>query len=80
MTYTFKTGTGAMIMVPSFIKIGSDIQKLLVGYHRQHGNLMSLLQFFLNMESKRKKKPTKLRSRSPEADYTDLAIASCRRS
>jgi hypothetical protein len=44
-------GLGAMIYVPSFIKIGSGIQKLIwVDKHRQQGDLISLLLFFQNKE------------------------------
>jgi hypothetical protein len=42
-------GSGAMIYKPSFIKIGSGIQRLGGGYtyrHRQQGDLISLLVFF----------------------------------
>jgi hypothetical protein len=35
MKYTVEMGLGAMIYIPSFIKIGSAIQKLIVGIHRQ---------------------------------------------
>jgi hypothetical protein len=35
-----------MIYIPSFIKIGSGIQKLIGGIHRQHGYRISLLLFF----------------------------------
>jgi hypothetical protein len=31
MKYVVETGSGAMIYTPSFIKIGSGIQKLMVG-------------------------------------------------
>jgi hypothetical protein len=34
MKYAAKMGSGAMIYVPSFIKIGSGIQKLIGGTHR----------------------------------------------
>jgi hypothetical protein len=34
MKYVVKMGTGAMIYVPSFIKIGSDVQKLIGRIHR----------------------------------------------
>jgi hypothetical protein len=37
--------SGAMIYIPSFIKIGSANQKLMEGIHRQHGDLISLLFF-----------------------------------
>jgi hypothetical protein len=32
MKYAVEMGSGAMISIPSFIKIGSDIQKLIDGY------------------------------------------------
>jgi hypothetical protein len=45
MKYAVEMGSGAMICIPSFIKIGSGIQKLKGGIHghRQHGDLISLL-------------------------------------
>jgi hypothetical protein len=39
-------GSGAVIYVPSSIKIGSGIQKLIGGTHRQQRDLISLLYFF----------------------------------
>jgi hypothetical protein len=54
-------GSGAVIYVPSFIKIGSGIQKLISGgegggvhthTHRQQCDLMSQLLFFHNKESR----------------------------
>jgi hypothetical protein len=40
-------GSGAVICVPSFIKIGSGVQKLMGGgIHRQQPDLISLLYFF----------------------------------
>jgi hypothetical protein len=39
-------GSGAVIYIPSFIKIGSGIQKLIGGIHRQQRELMSLFYFF----------------------------------
>jgi hypothetical protein len=39
-------GSGAVILIPDFIKIGSGIQKLIGGIHRQHGDRISLLLFF----------------------------------
>jgi hypothetical protein len=51
-------GSDAVIYVPSFIMFGSGIQKLIGGIHRhahrQHGNLISLLSFFQNKESRLK--------------------------
>jgi hypothetical protein len=32
--YVVQMGSGAMIYIPSFIKIGSGIQKLIGGIHR----------------------------------------------
>jgi hypothetical protein len=48
MKYAVDMGSGAMICVPTLIKIGLDVQKLIEGIqtHRQHGNLISLLSFF----------------------------------
>jgi hypothetical protein len=56
MKYAVEMGSGAMICIPSLIKIGSDIQKLIGGIHRhrQHGDLISLLLFFQNKESRLK--------------------------
>jgi hypothetical protein len=34
MKYSVEMGSGAMIYIPSFIKIGSGIQKLIGGSHR----------------------------------------------
>jgi hypothetical protein len=49
MTYAVEIGPGAMIYIPSFIKIGSGIQRLLGGggirRHTEHGDLISLLFF-----------------------------------
>jgi hypothetical protein len=46
MKCTVEMGSGAMIYIPSFINIGSGIQKLIAGdtqAHRQHGDRISLL-------------------------------------
>jgi hypothetical protein len=45
-----ETGLGAMIYIPSFIKIGSGVKKLTEGIqrHRLHGDLISLLSFFFS--------------------------------
>jgi hypothetical protein len=34
MKYAVEMGSGAIIYIPSFIKIGSSIQKLICGIHR----------------------------------------------
>jgi hypothetical protein len=52
MKHAVEMGSGAMIHIPSFIKIGSAIQKLIGGIQRQHGDLISLLLFFQNKESR----------------------------
>jgi hypothetical protein len=46
MKYAVEMSSGAMIYIPSFIKIGSAIQKLIGRIHRQHGDCISLLSFF----------------------------------
>jgi hypothetical protein len=48
--------SGVMIYIPSFIKIGSAIQKLIGEYidTRQHGYFISLLLLFQNKESRLK--------------------------
>jgi hypothetical protein len=52
MKYAVEIGSGAMMYVPSFIKTGSGIQKLMgrihIQTHRQHGDLISLLLFSQN--------------------------------
>jgi hypothetical protein len=45
MKYAAEMGSSAMIYIPSFIKIGSAIQKLMEG-REQRGNRISLLLFF----------------------------------
>jgi hypothetical protein len=44
--WAFEMGSGAVIYIPSFIKIGSGIQKLMGGRDRQQRDLISLLYFF----------------------------------
>jgi hypothetical protein len=46
MKYAIEMGSSAIIYIPSFMKIGSGIQKLIGGIHRQHGDLISLFLFF----------------------------------
>jgi hypothetical protein len=43
MKYAVEMGLGAMMYIPSFVKIGSDIQKLIGCIHRETGDLISLL-------------------------------------
>jgi hypothetical protein len=55
MKYIDEMGSGAIICIPIFIKTGSAIQKLTGGdtqTHRQHGDLISLIPFFENKESR----------------------------
>jgi hypothetical protein len=61
MKYAVEMGSGAMIYVPSFIKIDSGIQKLLGGdthtetqTRRQHRDPISLLLFFQNNKNRLK--------------------------
>jgi hypothetical protein len=53
MKYAVEMGSGAVIYIPSFIKIGSAIQKLIGAIHRHtgDGDRISLLLFFQNRES-----------------------------
>jgi hypothetical protein len=44
--YAIEKGSGAMIHVPCFIKIGSGIQKWLGGGDTQQGDLISLLLLY----------------------------------
>jgi hypothetical protein len=48
MKYVVEMGSGAKIYIPSFIKTGSGIQKLMAEIHRHtdiHGDLTSLYFF-----------------------------------
>jgi hypothetical protein len=53
MKYTVEMSSGAMMYIPRFIKIGSGIQTLIWG-ETQRGDLISLLVFFQNKESRLK--------------------------
>jgi hypothetical protein len=46
MKYAVEMGSGDMMYITSFIKIGSRLQKLISQTHRQHGGRISLLSFF----------------------------------
>jgi hypothetical protein len=52
--YAVKMGSGVVIYIPSFIKFGSGIQKLIMGIKR-HTDSMTIVQtyicFFLNKEN-----------------------------
>jgi hypothetical protein len=55
---TFEVGSSAVIYIPSFINIGSGIQKLIGGYtqaHRQHDDLINLFLFSQNKKSRLKR-------------------------
>jgi hypothetical protein len=57
MKNAVEMGSGAIIYIPGFIKIGSGIQKLVgrdTQTHRQHDDLISLPLFFQNKKSTRK--------------------------
>jgi hypothetical protein len=47
MKYAVQMASCGMIYIPSFIKTGSAIQKLHIQTHRQQGDLISLLLFFM---------------------------------
>jgi hypothetical protein len=56
MKYAVEMGSGAMIHIQSFLNIGSGIGKLIWGdihvqAHGAHGDVISLLLFFLNKKS-----------------------------
>jgi hypothetical protein len=40
MKYAFETGSNVMIYVPSFIKIGSGVQKFIGGIHRHTDRML----------------------------------------
>jgi hypothetical protein len=46
MKCTILMGSGAMMYIPRFIKIGSAIQKLIVGIHRHTDNEVIALAYF----------------------------------
>jgi hypothetical protein len=55
--YAVEVGSGVMIYIPSFIKIGPAMRKLVgrdTQTHRQHGDGISLHLFFQNKESRLK--------------------------
>jgi hypothetical protein len=58
MKYAVEMGLGVMIYLPSSIKFGSGIQKSVgegTKTHRQQGDLISLLLFAENKESRLKR-------------------------
>jgi hypothetical protein len=46
MKYAIEVGSGAIIYIPSFIKIGSGIQKLIRGIHRHTNRMEITLAYF----------------------------------
>jgi hypothetical protein len=46
MNYAVQMSLGTMVCIPSFIKIGSDIQKLIGGIHRQTDSMEITCAFF----------------------------------
>jgi hypothetical protein len=44
VNWAVEVGSGAMIYIPSFIKIGSGAQILIGGIHRQDGDRVNLLK------------------------------------
>jgi hypothetical protein len=59
MIYAVEMSSGSMIYISSFIKIGSAIQKLIVGTHRHRhrADRISLLLFFKTSEYAKNTKP-----------------------
>jgi hypothetical protein len=57
MKYAVELGSGAMMYIPSFIKIGSGIRKLMGKGDSQtdgeHGDRISLLSFFFQNKNSR---------------------------
>jgi hypothetical protein len=53
MNYAVEMGSGIMIYIPSFIKIGSGVKKLTGGIHiqthREEGGIISLFFIFLKI-------------------------------
>jgi hypothetical protein len=45
-------GSFTIIYIPSLIKIGSAVRKLIGGKHRKHGDGISLILCFQNKESR----------------------------
>jgi hypothetical protein len=59
MKHAVETGSGAMMHIPTFIKIGSRIQKLIevdsqIRRQTERGDCISLFYFFQNKESRLK--------------------------
>jgi hypothetical protein len=48
MKYAVEMSSGGMVYIPSFIQIGSGIQKLMGVIHRQHGDRISILSFIFS--------------------------------
>jgi hypothetical protein len=53
MKYAVQMGSGAMMCIPNFIKIGSDIQKLIGRIHR-HTDSIEMAQGYLHFFKIRK--------------------------
>jgi hypothetical protein len=51
MRCTVEMGSDAILYIPNLMKIGSGIQKLIRGIHRQHDHRISLHLFFQNKEN-----------------------------
>jgi hypothetical protein len=86
MKYAVEMGSGGMIYVPSFIKIGSGIQKLMGGVYRQHADCINLLPFFQKKEGRpnrrRRKTGRRATSRYVEServrrDVTNTVVNIC---
>jgi hypothetical protein len=67
-TQTGGRNSDTMTYIPSFIKIGSGIQKLIGGIHRQHGDRISLLLFLIFLQNKESRMKTKFQT------HTELQV------
>jgi hypothetical protein len=56
VNYVVEMGSSAMIFVPTFIKTGSGIHKMVRGEAHRHTDLISLFTFFQNKEIRLKMK------------------------
>jgi hypothetical protein len=53
MKYTVEMGLGAVMYIPSLIKIGSGIQKLIGGIHRDMGSKVIAYAYFFIFKIKK---------------------------
>jgi hypothetical protein len=54
MKYAFKMGSGAMICIPNFIKIGSGIEKLMGGGMYRHTDRKEITKYAKKRKKRRR--------------------------